>query len=77
MSDQIFNNAKERQDLIEQLKEFLDDTKNEKLELKPKDFNDVEFFAKLLGYEIVLRKFDNNQPIVQIYTYNNLAFLLY
>ena len=42
MSDQIFNNAKERQDLIEQLKEFLDDTKNEKLELKPKDFNDVE-----------------------------------
>lgn len=42
MSDQIFNNAKERQDLIEQLKEFLDDTKNEKIELKPKDFNDVE-----------------------------------
>ncbi len=23
------------------------------------DFNDVEFFAKLLGYEIVLRKYDN------------------
>ncbi len=42
MSEEIFNNAKERQDLLEQLKEFLDDTKNEKLELKPKDFNDVE-----------------------------------
>ena len=39
MSDQIFTNAKERQTLIEQLKEFLDETKNETLELKPKDFN--------------------------------------
>ena len=40
MSEQIFNNAKERQTLIEQLKEFLDETKNETLELKPKDFNE-------------------------------------
>ena len=40
MSDQIFTNAKERQTLIEQLKEFLDETKNETLELKPKDFNE-------------------------------------
>lgn len=40
MSDQIFTNAKERQILIEQLKEFLDETKNETLELKPKDFNE-------------------------------------
>ena len=41
MSDQIFTNAKERQTLIEQLKEFLDETKNETLELKPKDFNET------------------------------------
>lgn len=40
MSEQVFNNAKERQTLIEQLKEFLDETKDEKLELKPKDFNE-------------------------------------
>ena len=40
MSEQVFNNAKERQTLIEQLKEFLDDTKDEQLELKPKDFNE-------------------------------------
>ena len=40
MSDQIFTNAKECQTLIEQLKEFLDETKNETLELKPKDFNE-------------------------------------
>lgn len=40
MSDQNFTNAKERQTLIEQLKEFLDETKNETLELKPKDFNE-------------------------------------
>lgn len=41
MSDQIFTNAKECQTLIEQLKEFLDETKNETLELKPKDFNET------------------------------------
>lgn len=40
MSEQVFNNAKERQTLIEQLKEFLDETKDEQLELKPKDFNE-------------------------------------
>lgn len=40
MSEEIFKNAKERQALIDQLKEFLAETKDEKLELKPKDFNE-------------------------------------
>lgn len=37
MSNEIFTNAKERQSLIEQLIDFLHETKYEELELKPKD----------------------------------------
>lgn len=37
MSNEIFTNAKERQSLIEQLIDFLHETKYDELELKPKD----------------------------------------
>ena len=81
MSDQIFTNAKERQILIEQLKEFLDETKNETLELKPKDFNensnDDKSKAQVNKDLEVLEKNYSSDINSQLYNiYENIIFTL-